>query len=61
MTDYITLLGAEDVRRAASNMTAAAHEMSRAAANIEAALQNHQRFLDDWLMRYEKAKEETAA
>lgn len=51
MSDHITLLGAEDVRSAAHTMRAAADEMQRAAMSIDASLQQHQRFLDDWLNR----------
>lgn len=51
MSQYMTLVGAEDVSRAASNMRSAADDMTRAAANIAAALEQHQRFLDDWLVR----------
>lgn len=35
MSEYITLLGAEDVARAGHNMKAAAETMSRAASQIE--------------------------
>lgn len=49
------LIGAEDVRRAAGEMTAAAREMNGAAARMEYALQAHERFLDDWLLRYQAA------
>jgi hypothetical protein len=47
------LIGAEDVRRAANTMTSAANEMAAAVRNMEGALERHQRFLDDWLMRYQ--------
>lgn len=51
MPYYVTLMGAEDVSRAGYTMREAAHEMSRAAGNIDEALRNHQRFLDDWLQQ----------
>jgi hypothetical protein len=51
--DSIHLIGAEDVRRAANTMTSAANEMAAAVRNMEGALERHQRFLDDWLMRYQ--------
>ena len=35
MSDYITLLGSEDVRRAAREMQSAAEGMGRAAMDIE--------------------------
>lgn len=53
MTDYIHLLGAEDVRTAANTMRAAAQGMHQASTNIQYALERHQRFLDDWLVRLE--------
>jgi hypothetical protein len=53
MAEYITLVGAEDVSRAASRMQSAAEEMSRAAMNIQAALEGHQRFLDDFISRFD--------
>lgn len=55
MSDYVTLLGAEDIRQASRNITSAAQNMNRAAENIDAALQNHEWFLDDWLLRFEAA------
>lgn len=54
MADYVTLLGAEDVRSAGSAMRGAADEMQRAAANIDGSLTRHQQFLDDWLMRLKR-------
>lgn len=54
MRDHITLLGAEQVQSAASTMRSAADEMSRAASNIDGALERHQRFMDDWLSRFEQ-------
>lgn len=51
MSNYITLLGAEDVQRASNRMTAAAEEMQRAASTISFALEQHQRALEDWLNR----------
>lgn len=51
MTQYVTLVGAEDVARAASRMQSAADQMSSAASTISSALEQHQRFMDDWLQR----------
>ena len=53
MSDYITLLGAEDVQRAGNNISTAAETMSRAAASIEDSLFRHRQFLDDFLLRVE--------
>lgn len=54
MSDYITLLGAEDVKQASRTISAAASEMFRAAAAIDDALTRHQRFMDDWLSSLER-------
>lgn len=51
MTEYVHLIGAEEVGRAAGSMRVASDEMQRAASNIEDALRRHQIFLDDWLAR----------
>lgn len=53
MLEYVHLSGSEDVLRAGNNIAAAAQAMTRAASTIEAALLNHERFLDDWLARLE--------
>ena len=43
MADYITLLGYEQVQRAASSMANSAEEMQRAASTISEALDAHNR------------------
>lgn len=53
MAEYMHLIGAEDVRSAASTMSSAASEMSRAASSISYSLEAHQTFLNDWLVRLE--------
>ena len=53
MTEFIHLIGAEDVRSAGSAMRVAAEEMSHAAASIDESLRVHRLFLDDWLFRLE--------
>ena len=53
MGEYITLLGADDVKSAGSRMAAAANEMQRAAASFEDTLFRHRQFMDDWLARLE--------
>lgn len=55
MSQYITLMGAEEVSSAGSRMVSAAHEMQSAASSFNYALEMHQRFLDDWLNRFEMA------
>lgn len=52
MADSTYLMGAEDVRRAGAAMQEAAADMRAAAANLEGALERHQRFMDDWLARF---------
>lgn len=51
MPDYVTLLGAEQVKNAAHEMHTAAEQMISAALTVHAALDRNQRFLDDWLCR----------
>lgn len=53
MGDYVTLLGAESVQRAGSTIRSAAGTMQQAANNMYDAFDRHQRFLDDWLARFE--------
>lgn len=55
------LTGSEDVRRAASQMTSAAETMQHAARAIDHSLGQHQRFLDDWLFRFQQVLEKTGA
>jgi len=57
MPEYITLLGAESVQSAARNMQDAAASMNNAARSIAYALQQHQRFMDDWLRSFEAVVE----
>jgi hypothetical protein len=52
---YMTLLGAEQVQSAASTMRSAAEDMRRAADSMSSSLENHQRWMDDWLSRFEAA------
>lgn len=51
--ETIYLAGSSEVSSAGSNMRTAAEQMKQAASNIEYALTQHQRFLDDWLSRFE--------
>jgi hypothetical protein len=57
MADYVTLMGAEDVSRAAGRMQSAADDMKRAAGEIDAAMERHRRWADDWLDRLQIALE----
>ncbi len=51
--DSLYLVGSEDVKNAGYAMKEAATEMKNASSWILEALQQHQQFLDDWLMRFE--------
>ncbi len=53
MPDYVTLMGAEDVRIAGSRISSAAADMRTAAGSIDHSLHTHRIFLDDWLIRLE--------
>lgn len=53
--EYVTLMGAEDVRSAGSTIASAAQQMQNAANSLSETLIAHQRFLDDWLYRFEEA------
>ena len=53
MSEYITLLGSEEVIRAGHQMERAARAMDQAAAQIADALMRHERFLAEWLDRLE--------
>lgn len=54
MSEYVHLVGAEDVANAGRNISSAAADMNRAASYIDETLQRHERFLDDWLIRLEQ-------
>lgn len=58
--EYINLNGSEDVLNAGRNISSAADSMTSAANSISNSLYEHQRFLDDWLLRLENilSKEE---
>ena len=49
--ESIVLLGAEDVRRASSQMASAATDMNHAASRFEDTIRRHEMFMDDWLNR----------
>jgi hypothetical protein len=53
VSDYITLMGAEEVSRAGHNMQSAASDMRLSVSNLSEVLQQQQRFMDDWLQRLE--------
>ena len=51
--DTITLIGAENISRAGWQMHDAAERMANVSANMQSVFEAHQRFLDDWLLRFE--------
>lgn len=55
--ETVLLIGHEDVARAGHNIAGAADTMNRAAGNLDEVLMRHQRFMDDWLQRFEAALE----
>ena len=61
MAEYVTLLGAEQVQSAAGTMRSAAEEMKHASGEMSYALQQHQRFMEDWLQQFIAALESRAS
>lgn len=61
MSEYVTLMGAEQVQSAARTMSQAANEMVRAASNIDNALERHERFMSEWLNRFEQILADTSS
>ena len=57
--DYVSLMGAEDVRAAGNRMVEAADAMNRVAGSIDESLRTHRQWMDDWLARFEAAVEKT--
>lgn len=51
----LVLVGSEDVARGGRLMQDAAERMANVSSNMQLALEAHQRFLDDWLQRFEQA------
>jgi len=54
MSEYMHLVGAEQVQSAGNNMLRAADRMNNVAMSIDGSLERHQRFMDDWLQRLEQ-------
>lgn len=59
MSQYMTLLGSEDVSRAGSAMRSAAEEMNRAAGYMDSVADRLIRALDDHATRLELLHEES--
>lgn len=58
MSDYVTLMGSEDVSRAGHNMVHAAEAMQRAVSQFESVAERLMRALDDHATRIENAEKE---
>lgn len=57
MNDYVTLLGAEDVRNAGHAITSAAGQMQQAAGSIEASFHTFLMRMEGMVERFERAAE----
>ena len=55
MDKYITLIGAEEVNRAAGRMQSAADDMSRVVGSLDEVLSRNRQYMDEWLSRFEEA------
>ena len=53
--DTMILIGADDVRAGGAAASHAGAEMKQAAATIDYALEQHRRWMDEWLARFETA------
>ena len=58
MSEYIHLIGAEQLSRASHTMMEAAREMQRAAGSISDTLDGQRRYLEEWIGRFENAVKE---
>ncbi len=54
MPDYVTLMGAEQVKSAGNRISSAADQMSRAASTINESLYRHELFMADWLNGFQR-------
>ena len=57
MTEYVHLIGAEDVQRAASDMIYSAEQFNRAASNIDDSLYRFLRQFEELVIRLENIGE----
>lgn len=55
MADYITLMGAEDVRAAGRSISSAADDMRNAAGTIDSAMRDHRIALSDFLFEFNQS------
>jgi hypothetical protein len=56
MADYMTLLGAEDVKSASRQMQSAADDMNRAASSIDASVTRLDQILSEAIARFDTAR-----
>ena len=54
MSEYVTLMGSEDVSRAGYAMKSAAEEMKHAASSFDQSCREQRQFMEDWLTRFEQ-------
>lgn len=55
--DRMVLIGSDDVLAGGRMARDAGNDMERAASTIQSTLESHQRFMVDWLQRFEAAVE----
>jgi hypothetical protein len=60
VAEYVHLIGSEQVGNASRTMVEAADRMQSAANSIHETLFHHQRFLTEWIERFEQAVEKLA-
>jgi hypothetical protein len=53
MSKYITLLGAETVSRASSQMDSAADKIGNSVSSLDYSIDRLEHFLNDWLERFQ--------
>jgi len=58
MSEYIHLIGAEDIRNAAVSMRQAADDMKCAANSISETFISQRNYMDEWIGRFENAVKE---
>lgn len=61
MSEYVTLIGAEDVRRAGAAMQDAASSMQSTIGSLDQSLTLHRQYMDEWLSRFEAAVDRLCA
>jgi len=54
MTEFMHLVGTEDISRAALSMNHAAETIRLAVGNLEGCMLRYEQFLNDWLYRMEE-------